>query len=141
MKDETNLINSKENLTMEKDLRIRTKQFALRIIKLYVSLPSRGVTTVLGTQILKAGTSVGAHYREANHAKSNADFISKIEGALQELDETSYWLELLADGNIVKATRLHGLQQEANELMAILVTVVKRVKARGRSRSFAQRTL
>src|ERR1051325_8724616 len=79
------------------------------IIKLYVSLPARGVTSVLGTQVLKAGTSVGAHYREAQRAKSNADFISKIEGALQELDETTYWLELLADGNIVKASRLESL--------------------------------
>jgi len=74
---------------MERDLRQRTKQFALGIIKLYVSLPGRGVTSILGTQVLKAGTSVGAHYREAQRAKSNADFISKIEGALQELDETS----------------------------------------------------
>ena len=119
---------------MEKDLRQRTKQFALRIIKLYVSLPGRGVTSVLGTQVLKAGTSVGAHYREAQRAKSNADFISKIEGALQELDETTYWLELLADGNIVKASRLESLLQEANELMSILVTIAKRVKARGRNR-------
>jgi len=119
---------------MEKDLRQRTKQFALRIIKLYSSLPTRGVATVLGIQVLKAGTSVGAHYREAQRAKSNPDFISKIEGALQELDETAYWLELLADGNIVKASRLEGLRKEADELIAILVTVVKRVKARGRNR-------
>ena len=114
---------------MERDLRQRTKQFALRIIKLYISLPGRGVTSILGTQVLKAGTSVGAHYREAQRAKSNADFISKTEGALQELDETSYWLELLADGNIVKASRLESLRQETNELTAILVTIAKRVKA------------
>jgi four helix bundle protein len=124
---------------MERDLRQRTKQFALRIIKLYVSLPGRGVTSILGTQVLKAGTSVGAHYREAQRAKSNADFISKIEGALQELDETSYWLELLADGNIVKASRLESLRQEANELTAILVTIAKRVKARGRNRQLARK--
>jgi four helix bundle protein len=121
---------------MDRDLRQRTKQFALRIIKLHSSPPSRGVTSVLGTQVLKAGTSVGAHYREAQRAKSDADFISKIEGALQELDETSYWLELLVDGNLVKAGRLKDLIQEANELIAILVTIVKRVKARscGRTR-------
>jgi four helix bundle protein len=124
---------------MERDLRQRTKQFALRIIKLYVSLPGRGVTSILGTQVLKAGTSVGAHYREAQRAKSNADFVSKIEGALQELDETSYWLELLADGNIVKASRLESLRQEANELTAILVTIAKRVKARGRNRQLARK--
>jgi four helix bundle protein len=85
-------------------------------------------------QILKAGTSVGAHYREAQRAKSDADFISKIEGALQELDETSYWLELLAEGNILPAKRLSSLQKEASELIPIFVTIVKKVKARGRSR-------
>jgi len=72
----------------QKDLRQRTKKFALRIIRLYSSLPRRGDGQVLGGQILKSGTSVGAHYREACRAKSNADFVSKIEGALQELDET-----------------------------------------------------
>ena len=80
---------------MERDLRERTKKFALRIIKLYTALPRRGDAQVLGSQLLKSGTSVGAHYREACRAKSNADFISKIEGALQELDESSYWLELI----------------------------------------------
>jgi four helix bundle protein len=74
---------------MPSDLRERTKKFALRRIKLYSALPRRGDAQVLGNQILKAGTSVGAHYREACRAKSDADFISKIEGALQELDETA----------------------------------------------------
>ena len=119
---------------MERDLRERTKQFALRIIKLYSALPTRGVGQVLGTQILKAGTSVGAHYREAQRAKSDADFISKIEGALQELDESAYWLELLSEGKVLPAKRLGSLQQEANELVAIFVTIVKQVKARGRGR-------
>ena len=73
---------------MERDLRERTKQFALRIIKLYLALPKRDAGGVLGLQLLKAGTSPGAHYREAQRAKSDADFISKIEGALQ-LDERS----------------------------------------------------
>jgi len=85
---------------------------------------------VLGTQILKAGTSVGAHYREAQRAKSNADFISKIEGALQELDETIYWLELLSDSGVVVPKRLEGLRQEAEELLAILVTIARKVKNR-----------
>jgi four helix bundle protein len=89
--------------------------------------------------VLRCGTSVGAHYREAQRAKSNADFISKIEGALQELDETTYWLELLADGNIVKASRLESLRQEAHELTAILVTIAKRVKARGRTRPLTRK--
>ena len=119
---------------METDLSQRTKNFALRIIRLYSALPKRGSAQILGTQILKSGTSPGAHYREARRAKSDADFISKIEGALQELDETQYWLELIGEANILTAKRLKPLYQEAEELIAILVTVVKRVKQRGRIR-------
>ena len=115
---------------MSQELRERTKQFALRIIKLYTSLPTRGAGKVLGGQVLRAGTSVGAHYREAQRAKSNADFISKIEGALQELDETAYWLELLCDSGIVPSKRLTNLQHETNELISVFVTIVKRVKFR-----------
>lgn len=74
----------------ERDLQQRTKDFALRIIRLYVSLPKTTEAQVLGKQVLRSGTSVGAHYREAQRAKSDADFISKIEGGLQELDETCY---------------------------------------------------
>jgi len=83
---------------------------------------------VLGNQILKSGTSVGAHYREACRAKSNADFISKVEGALQELDETAYWLELIGEAEILPANRLRPLHEEAEELIAILVTIVTKVK-------------
>lgn len=115
---------------MEKNLRERTKQFALRIIRLYLAIPERGATRILGNQILKSGTSVGAHYREAQRAKSNADFISKIEGALQELDQTSYWLELLGDSELVARSRLDSLCRETEELLAILVTIAKRVKSK-----------
>jgi four helix bundle protein len=128
------LTTLKGELTMDRNLKERTKQFALRIIKLYLALPNRGLTQVLGTQILKSGTSVGAHYREAQRAKSNADFISKIEGALQELDETIYWLELLADSHVIAAKRLEALSSEANELVSILVTIAKRVKSRPKLR-------
>jgi four helix bundle protein len=86
----------------------------------------------LGKQLLRSGTSVGAHYREACRAKSDADFISKIEGALQELEETSYWFELLIESNIFVADRLSPLCEETNELLAMFVTMVKNVKARGR---------
>src|SRR5438132_10550465 len=106
---------------MERDLKQRTKTFALRIIKLYSALPRRGDARILGTQILKSGTSVGAHYREACRAKSNRDFISKVEGALQELDETAYWLELIGEAEILSVQRLEPLHIEAEELMAIFV--------------------
>jgi four helix bundle protein len=105
---------------MERDLKQRTKTFALRIIKLYSALPRRGDAKIPGAQILKSGTSVGAHYREACRAKSDADFISKIEGALQELDETSYWLELIGEAEILSMSRLQPLHDEAEELIAIL---------------------
>ena len=101
-------------------LKERTKAFALRIVRLYSSLPGSGPATVIGRQLLKSGTSVGAHYREACRARSAAEFVSKIEGGLQELEETAYWLELLADGGIVPSRRLADLRKEAEELVAML---------------------
>ena len=109
-------------------LKNRTKTYALRIIKLYQALPKSGETQVIGKQILRSGTSVGAQYREACRAKSQADFINKMEGSLQELDETGYWLELLTESQIVPAERLADLQKESNELTAIFVTSVKTAK-------------
>ena len=110
--------------TQEIELRARTKNFALRIIRLYVSLPKTTEAQVIGKQLLRSGTSVGAHYREAQRAKSTADFISKLEGALQELDETAYWLELLGEAKIVPTDRLAPLVKETDELIAIFVTIV-----------------
>jgi four helix bundle protein len=88
------------------DLRKRTKDLALRIIRLYAALPNTVESQVLGKQLLRSGTSVGAHYREACRAKSNPDFISKIEGGLQELDETLYWLELVGEAQLLEPARL-----------------------------------
>src|SRR5262249_1001407 len=102
------------------DLRARTKLFALRIIRLYTALPKSTEAQTLGKQILRSGTSVGAHYREAHRAKSDADFISKMESGLQELDETVYWVELLGESGIFPIARLQPLQDEAEELIAIL---------------------
>src|SRR4249919_1792091 len=114
------------------DLKTRTKEFALEIIRLYATLPRRTEAQVLGRQVLRSGTSVGAHYREARRAKSDADFISKIEGALQELDETTYWLELIGGAGILPQSRLKSLGKEAEELLAILVTIVTKVKRKPR---------
>jgi four helix bundle protein len=110
------------------DLRVRTKSFALRIIRLYSALPRSVEAQVIGKQVLKSGTSVGAHYREGFRARSTAEFISKLEGALMELDETLYWIELLIEAKIVKGNRLEPLMDEANQLIAILVTCVKNAK-------------
>jgi four helix bundle protein len=114
------------------DLSQRTKQFALRIIRLYAALDKAGAGAVIGKQVLRSGTSVGAHYREAFRARSTAEFVSKLEGGLQELEETKYWLELLADSELVPRDRLAALFQEAEELTAILVTCVKNAKTRSK---------
>jgi four helix bundle protein len=112
----------------EKDLAARTKDFARRIIRLYCALPKETVAQVLGKQVLRSGTSVGANYREANRARSKAEFVSKIGDCLKETDETVYWLELLMDEKVVFRTRLSPLLQEANELVAIFVTISKRAR-------------
>jgi four helix bundle protein len=115
------------------DLRARTKEYALRIIRLFRALPRRdGVAEVLGKQLLRSGTSVAAHYREAVRAKSDLDFISELEGAQQELDESDLWLELLADSGVIKSTLIQPLRQETDELIAIFVTMTKNVKRRQR---------
>ncbi|MDT5122960.1 MAG: hypothetical protein QOC96_2442 [Acidobacteriota bacterium] len=112
------------------DLKARTKAFALRIIKLYTVLPKSSEAQVIGKQLLRSGTSVGAHYHEACRAKSDADFISKIEGALQELEETIYWVDLISEAQIFKAERLKPLRDEAEELIAMFVSMAKNVKER-----------
>jgi four helix bundle protein len=110
------------------NLRTRTKRFALRIIKLYQDLPSSGEAQVIGKQVLRSGTSVGAQYREACRAKSPADFVNMMGGSLKELDETAYWLELLTEGEIVFAPKLADLQKETAELIAIFVSSINTAK-------------
>lgn len=110
------------------DLKNRTKLFALRIIKLYQALPNSGEAQVIGKQILRGGTSVGAQYQEACRGKSPADFINKMEGSLQELAETGCWLELLSQSKVVPSEKLVDLQKETDELTAIFVTSVKTAK-------------
>ena len=112
-----------------KDLRVRTKDYALRIIRLYTALPKRGEGEVIGRQLLRSGMSVGAHYREAYRAKSGPDFVNKIQGALQELEETAYWLELLEGAGIVTVAKLQGLGGETDELLAIFVAIAKKAKS------------
>ena len=95
-----------------KDLKQRTKEFAIRIIRLYSKLPNSSEAQVIGKQLLRSGTSVGAHYREATRARSTAEFVSKLGGGHQELEETSYWLELLSETEIVKPALLVDLCQD-----------------------------
>jgi len=112
------------------DLRERTTEFALRIVRMYKSLPKTTEAQILGKQVLRSGTSVGAQFRESQRAKSDADFINKLESVLQEADETAFWLELLVRAEIVPAKRLESLRKETDEIIAILVTIVTKVKKR-----------
>jgi four helix bundle protein len=113
-------------------LRDRTKAFALRVIRVYTSLPKTELARILGRQLVRSGTSPGAHCREAFRSRSNAEMISKFESALQELDETLYWLELIIESGVLRSQRLAPLMAEANEIIAILVSSVRTVKRRGR---------
>ena len=115
-----------------KNLKPRTKAFALRVIRMYSKLPKNDtVAQVLGKQVLRSGTSVGANYREASRGRSKAEFISKMGDCLKEADETLYWLELLLDERVVPGRKLGALVTEAGELVAIFVTIIK--NARGQA--------
>jgi four helix bundle protein len=117
-----------------RDLRTRTRQFALRILHLSEALPRSMAGRVMAWQVFRSGSSVGAHYRESCRSRSDAELVSKLEVALQELDETAYWLELIADSRMIRASRIEPLMRETNELTAILVTCVRKVKQRGKGR-------
>lgn len=120
--------NVKLKMQNKKDLKDRTKNFALRIIRMYSSLPKSTEARILGKQVLRSGTSVGANYREASQGRSKAEFIAKMGDCLKELEETTYWFELLIDGNILPENKLSDLLQESKELTAIFVTIIKKTK-------------
>ena len=101
----------------KRDLEKRTKQFALRVIKFVASLPKNSVTNVMGYQLIKAGTSVGANYREANRAESRNDFIHKIGVVEKEASGSQYWLELFEEANIGDVKDQRWLLQESGELL------------------------
>ncbi|PYJ12173.1 MAG: four helix bundle protein [Verrucomicrobia bacterium] len=110
------------------DLRERTKSFALRVVRMFSTLPKTSEAQVLGKQVLRSGTSIGANYREAFRGRSKAEFIAKCGDCLREIEETAYWLELLVEANIVSAGKLAPLRQEIDELTAIFVTIIKKSK-------------
>jgi len=112
-------------------LRQRTKKYASAVIRLYCELPkNRMECQVIGKQLLRSGTSVAANYREASRARSNAEFISKIEICVQEAEETMLWLELLRDDCAIISDKLDWLFDESNQLISIFVTMSKNVKMR-----------
>jgi four helix bundle protein len=101
------------------ELKERTKPFALRVMTLVDHLPNTAKGRVLGDQLLRSGTSVGANYRAACRERSTAEFISKLGNVLEEADESSYWMELIVEGRLLPAKRVESLLNEANELTAI----------------------
>ena len=108
-------------------LKARTKVFALRILRLYRSLPTEEAR-ILGRQLLRSSTSIGANYRAACRGRSRAEFAAKLGIVLEEADETVFWLELIQEGNIFPAEKLRDLVREANELVSIFVASVRTVK-------------
>ena len=116
------------------DLRVRTRDFSLAVIRFYSRLPRETAAQVMGKQLLRSATSVGAQYREAQRAKSPADFISKTEGALQELDETAYWLELVNGSGMDASGTVKDLQAETQQLLSIFVTIVRTAKENARKK-------
>lgn len=114
----------------KEEFRQRTMKFGLRVIRLVQSLPKSQVAYVLGNQLLRAGTSVGANYRSALRGKSRADFISKMGIVEEECDEAIYWMEMLAEAGIVKRSLLIELLDEADQIIAIVVSSIKTARAR-----------
>ena len=116
-------------MRLAEEFRERTKRYASAIVKLYVALPrSRRAVEVLGHQLLRSGTSVAAQTREASRARSNAEFCSKIDGALQEADESQLWIELLREDCGIGGPNIAKLHSETNELIAIFVTMVSNTR-------------
>jgi four helix bundle protein len=109
----------------DKDLKRRTKLFALRVIKLVESLPKTQTAKVIGNQLLRSSTSVPANYRAACRARSSAEFVSKLGIVEEETDESVFWMELLVDTGLVGEARLEGLMDEGRQLTVIWVTSIR----------------
>ena len=112
----------------QNELKKRTKEFALRIIRLFENLPETRTSQILGRQPLRSGTSVGANYRAACRAKSTPDFISKLGIVEEEADESIYWLELLVESHQIKQNLVENLMKEADEILAIIVASIRTAK-------------
>lgn len=111
---------------MDMELKQRTREFALRIIRLSSSLPSNRTNDAIARQLLRAGTSPGAHFREALRARSKSEYVAKLNGGLMELEETLYWLEIIEGASLITSPKLKPLEQETNELIAIFVSLIKK---------------
>jgi len=123
----------------EKAFKVRTKQLALRVIRLVESLPKGMTANVIRRQVLRSATSVGANYRAACRAKSVADMIAKLSIVEEEADETLYWLELLVEAGLMPEARLSNLMQETNEIVAMVVSSIKTLRQRQRTEQAQRR--
>ncbi|HEY88556.1 MAG TPA: four helix bundle protein [Thermoflexia bacterium] len=123
----------------EKAFKARTKQLALRVIRLVESLPKGMTANVIRRQVLRSATSVGANYRAACRAKSVADMIAKLSIVEEEADETLYWLELLVEAGLMPETRLSDLMQETDEIVAMIVSSIKTLRQRQRAEQLPRR--
>jgi four helix bundle protein len=112
----------------EEQFKARTRQLALEIIQLVESLPRSRTADVVGRQLLRSGTSIGANYRAACRGKSNADVMSKLAIVEEEADETIYWIELLIESKIIEASRVNSLLKETNEIVAMVVASIKTLR-------------
>ena len=110
------------------ELRMRTKKFALRIIKLVEALPNSVTGRAISNQLIRSGTSIGANYCAACRARSKAEFNSKLHIVLEEADETIFWMELIIEAEILPVVKIQSLFDEANELLAIFATSYKTAK-------------
>ncbi len=118
-----------KNKEFSRELEKRTKIFALNIIKLSGVLPYNCETNVIRNQITKSGTSIGANYREANRARSHADFFNKIRICESEASETNYWLELIIELNLIEIEQTQSILKEADELLAIFTSIRRKLFA------------
>ena len=114
-------------------LRDRTKAVALRVINLVNALPANDTGQIIGRQLLRSGTSVGANYRASMRAKSRADMVNKLKIVEEEADESLYWLELLVEGNIVPESRLRPLMDELEEILSMTVASIRTMRGNERS--------
>jgi len=114
----------------EQEFKQRTKQLALRVIKLVSSLPKNTVSEVIGKQLIRSGTSVGANYRAACRARSTADLIAKLRIVEEEADECLYWMELIVEAKLVDVDNLRSIMSETNEILAMTVASIKTLIAK-----------
>ena len=113
----------------KEEMKTRTKRYGLRVIKAVQALPNDRIANVLGSQLLRAGTSVGANYRAACRAKSTADFVNKLKIVEEECDESLYWLELIVESGLMPFKRLAELMKEGDEILSIVVASLKRSRS------------